>query len=616
MPTVACLCLFLTGCSRKLLWELKDASSPSIEEVMDASERVWHYIDDPAKLAQIQDEEWTSAEYNDSGWLTASGSFGAHEGRLERIADGIRPEVYLRHYLPDGDTVPAYYFRLPFSVDLSIPTETLSADIVYDDAIIIYLNGTEIFSGNVPEGGYPDPNAYGCNKFYDEMPRDTITLDRSLLKDGENILCAELHQANESSSDIFFFMDDWCIGPPKEARLRNETLCLCAGTDETQVFITWRGPIQEDAYVQVMPRNRDRGDFSDAVCYSAERVYEEDEICTYRARIMGLKAGEYLYQAVDQYPTNAHSFTVQSLEDGFSFLCHGDPQIMDKDHKNAMNDYLKLAKHAMGGDTPQLILSLGDQVDEAGNEKQYRRFTEVSLPKEIPLAAVVGNHEIESRMFSRVFCLPNMDHETKDTSGDMSGDYWFFRGNTLFLCLNSNNKDTKAHREFLLQAKEACAKRYGEPVWTVAAFHHGLFSAGKHSGDETTMDLRASYTAMLEEAGVDVAFSGHDHAYTRTWPMKGQSALRGKDSGGIFYFTLGSSTGSKFYDLVEDKPEDAAFCNGEPYPAMTRVDVTEDTFTVTTYQMREEGIVMLDTFQIRSGGAATDTQEQSFDKAH
>lgn len=593
---LVCLCLFLTGSSREQPSALNGEMLPPLEEVMDASERIWSYTDDPARLAQIRDEGWMSADHDDSGWLRAAGSFGAYEGRLKEIEDGICPDVCLRHYLSDGDTVPTYYFRLSFSADLSTLTETLCTDIVYDDAVIIYLNGTEIFSGNVPGEGYPYPNAYGCDRFYDEMPRETVTLERSLFRDGENILCVELHQANESSSDIYFSMGDWSIGPPREAKLRNESLCLCVGADETQALITWRGPIQEEAYVQIMPKNNSGGDFSDAARYPAERVYEEDEICSYRVQIDGLKPGEYIYRAVDRYPTNVYDFVVGSPDNGFSFLCHGDAQIVDEDDEDAMEEYLILAEYAMGEDVPQLILSLGDQVDEAGNEKQYRQFTDGSLLKEIPLAAVVGNHERNSEMFSRAFCLPNMDRATEDSSGDMSGDYWFFRGNTLFLCLNSNNRDTNAHREFLLRAKEACAERYGDPVWTVAAFHHSLFSAGEHRKDEAIIDMRAPYAAMLEEAGVDVVFSGHDHTYTRTWPMKGQSPLQGEGSDGIVYFTLGSSTGSKYYSIIDDGPEYAAFSNGEHDPAITRVDVTDDRFTVTTYQMRKEGIVMLDTF--------------------
>lgn len=64
------------------------------------------------------------------------------------------------------------------------------------------------------------------------------------------------------------------------------------------------------------------------------------------------------------------------------------------------------------------------------------------------------------------------------------------------------------------------------------------------------------------------------------------------------------------FNFIEDEPEHAAFCNGEHCPAMMRVDVTDDTFTVTTYQLRKEGIALLDTFQICSGTDAAGTQKR------
>ena len=79
--------------------------------------------------------------------------------------------------------------------------------------------------------------------------------------------------------------------------------------------------------------------------------------------------------------------------------------------------------------------------------------------------------------------------------------------------------------------------------------------------------------------------------------MDGETPL--PDGGdGVVYFTLGSSTGSKYYSVIGDKLEYAAFRSGDEYPAMTRVDVTDDTFTVTTWQKQEDDIVVLDTYQL------------------
>lgn len=170
----------------------------------------------------------------------------------------------LRHYLPDGDAVPIYYFRLPFSADLSARIETLCTDIIYDDAVIIYLNDTEILSGNVPEEGYPYPNAYGCNRFYDEPLMDTVTLGRSLIRDGENIFSVELYQANENSADIYFSMGDWCFSLPQEVKLRN-------GGEIRETRLDYGGISSQPVFCGRSQQGRDDHRYACALCDHAGR---------------------------------------------------------------------------------------------------------------------------------------------------------------------------------------------------------------------------------------------------------------------------------------------------------------------------------------------------------
>ena len=335
---------------------------PTMDDILDA-DRVWRYIDDPQHLAQIQGTEWTAAGYDDSGWLSAAGAFGAYKGRLHEV-EGEEPTVCLRQYLPSGDTVPTYYFRLAFAARPEYMPEPLDVEISYDDAVIVYLNGKVIFSGNVPPEGYPGPNAYGCEVSLSEPPHETITLDSSMLLEGVNTLCVELHQSAADSSDIFFSLGGLHCGPEEQDRLRNETLNLGVGADETQMLVTWRGPIREDAYVQAEPWSPDWAGFSDAASvYPAQRDYDDDDrdICTYRAVLTDLEPGEYIYRAVDEYPTRTGHFTVSDPKDGFSFLCHGDAQVEDSADQETMVDYEALAEYITDGQTPQLVLSLGDQ---------------------------------------------------------------------------------------------------------------------------------------------------------------------------------------------------------------------------------------------------------------
>ncbi len=571
---------------------------PTLTEILSADERVWRYTDDPARIDGITDGSWTEADFDDSGWLAASGSFGANKGRLEKVGDE-RPDVYLRHYLPNGDALPVYFFRLSFTADAEDTGTSLYADITYDDAVIVYLNGQVIFEGNTPDDGYPSPVSYGCDEVRVDPDTETFTLDESLLREGENILAVELHQDNEDSSDIYFELGDLASGSAIASALRNDTLCLGAGSDESEMLVTWQGPAGRDAYVQVEAGNGT--DFTDgAVRYPADEVYSDEDTgyCTYRAVIGGLEPGDYIYRAVDADPSDIHTFNVPERDENFFFLCHGDPQIRVGEGPDARETYQRLAESLSEKGTPRFVLSLGDQSDSDDDPEPFRYYMSMPLLKTVPLAAVVGNHEKKSELFSRYFFFPNVDDETEDTSGDMSGDYWFSRGNTLFVCLNTNNDHVSEHAEFIEKARKECAERYGEPVWTVAALHYSFFSAGRHSDEKSIRSARGEYADMFREAGVDAVFSGHDHIYTRSKVMDGDRPAEDGTAGTV-YFTLGSSTGSKCYDILNADHDYVAFADEEHCAAMTLVEVSDTAMEVTTYQDRDGSVEELDSYTIR-----------------
>lgn len=577
-----------------------DGALPTLEDIREPAARQWRYTDDPVRLAQIQGTEWTGPDFDDSGWLTGTGAFGANNGRLEALTHDCVPTVCLRHYEPDGDAMPTYYFRLAFTAGAADMAKELNVDITYDDAALVYLNGQIIASCNAPEGGYPSPNAYGCGEVCVDPETGTVALDASLLREGTNILAVELHQANDSSTDVYFDMGYIYSHSPEEeqnAALRNDTVCLGVGPDGSGMLVCWQGPISRGACVLVT--GADDPDFARAASFPARITYPGEEVgaCTYRAEVTGLEPGEYLYRAVDAAPSKTFRFQVAEPGGSFSFLCHGDTQFLEGDDYDDLEIYQSLAEQTMAGGTPEFVLSLGDQVDDKNDPSAYRLFTQAPLLKSVPLAAVVGNHETESALFSRFFFLPNMDIITEDTSGDMSGDYWFFRDGVLFLCLNSNNEDVDAHIRFMRDAIDECVSAYGEPAWTVAALHHSFFSAGQHSGDAIIREGREPYSGAFTELGVDVVFSGHDHCYTRSVPMNGsQPAAEGER--GVVYFTLGSSTGSKLYELSSGEADYAAFAVEGEYPEMARVDVTDQSVTVTVYEDRDGQTEVLDAYTI------------------
>lgn len=264
-----------------------------------------------------------------------------------------------------------------------------------------------------------------------------------------------------------------------------------------------------------------------------------------------------------------------------------------------MEVFETLADFVMNGETPSFILSLGDQSDSSSRSGTYRRFVNTGILKTVPIASIVGNHEKNSDLFSRFFYLPNMDEKSVTDAGDMSGDYWFYYCNTLFLCLDSNNKDMSDHEAFLRAARAECIEKYGEPTFTVASYHHSIFSTGDHADDDTIIERREKYPPLLAAAGVDVVFSGHDHTYTRSYPMDRSTPIKGGTSrDGIVYFTLGSSTGTKFYELSDKDADYAAYTYSEHDPSMTRIDVKGSTMTVTTYVKDKDEYRVLDSYTL------------------
>ena len=98
--------------------------------------------------------------------------------------------------------------------------------------------------------------------------------------------------------------------------------------------------------------------------------------------------------------------------------------------------------------------------------------------------------------------------------------------------------------EALKEAKEDAAK--SECAWKVLVLHQPIY------GTESLMEeaKRREVTAAIEEAGFDAVFSGDDHAYARTYPMKGDTALKEGDREGVIYYVCGdlSSKDNEYHE--------------------------------------------------------------------
>lgn len=138
------------------------------------------------------EDSWTSAGFDDTAWTEAPSGFGYDDGDDATIVPNGTRSVFLRR---------------SFTVNTLEGLEELFFDVDFDDGFVAYLNGTEIARFNM-DGNRPAWNAFANDNYeariYGEGSPLRFVVDdpASLLMAGENLLCIQVHNVNEFSSDM------------------------------------------------------------------------------------------------------------------------------------------------------------------------------------------------------------------------------------------------------------------------------------------------------------------------------------------------------------------------------------------------------------------------------
>lgn len=237
------------------------------------------------------------------------------------------------------------------------------------------------------------------------------------------------------------------------------------------------------------------------------------------------------------------------------------------------------------------ILSAGDQIDYAGTdssdgknvrESEYAGFTYPALLRMLPLATTIGNHESKGTDYKYHYNNPNSEDGLGSTNS--GSDYYFSYGNVLFISLNSNNRNTVEHRELLKKAVESNP----DAKWKVVMFHHDIYGSGQPHSDTDGANLRALFAPLMDEIGIDMCLTGHDHSYARSYLMADGTAIQYDDSvainpEGTLYIAAGSASGSKFYKLATTKQYYIAERSNTQIPTFSTIDFSDESIVIKTY---------------------------------
>ena len=289
-------------------------------------------------------------------------------------------------------------------------------------------------------------------------------------------------------------------------------IMMTPGSNETERYVSWYSDA-DSGYVLLSDASGQKiNEFTAAAKATPQGDYRLSAV------IAGLEAGKtYTYYCKSgEFTSDIYTFTTAS-DNSFTALFVTDIHISGDTLDNEglvensynLNTTINTAveKSQSQGKTVDLLLSAGDQGSD-GLRTEYSGLCATPYLKAIPTATTVGNHDRKSVDYRYFTHQPNTaDMLLKSYVGT---DYWFVKGNVLFLIIDSNNISMGDHRRFVKQAVEA-----NEDVkWRVAMFHHDLYSGRKPNRESENKWLRLMWAPIADEFGFDLCLLGHSHYYT------------------------------------------------------------------------------------------------------
>ncbi|MCR5485223.1 MAG: metallophosphoesterase [Clostridiales bacterium] len=320
---------------------------------------------------------------------------------------------------------------------------------------------------------------------------------------------------------------------------------MSPGKDESERNFSWySGADQKDGHVEVSlyPDMKDAKRFYG----SSVKTFEGD--VSNKVTVSGLKEDtKYYYRCcTSSFKTDVASFKTDSGSD-FSAVYVTDVHISyDPDNDIAIRDnaytfHKTLAAAKKTDPDISLLLSAGDQAS-GGLREEYEGFVASPVMSTLSFAPAVGNHDKKNIAYKTFTNNPN-EYKNCIISSYIGYDYWFVKGDVLFLVLDTNNPSAVDHRNFVKQA----VKQNPDVKWRVAMFHHDLFGGRTPGRESETKLLRLLNAPVMDEFGIDLVLLGHSHYYTisnviydRKTVLKTSDVNSVKDAAGTIYMVSGS----------------------------------------------------------------------------
>lgn len=168
----------------------------------------WKYLDNGSN----QGTAWTAAGFDDSSWASGNGQLGYGDGDESTVVS----------YGPSStNKYLTTYFRKSVAIANINDFAQIQLNCKRDDGIVVYVNGSEVWRNNMPSGTILYNTTASGDASDDGNGIQTSTLDAATagFVTGTNVIAVEVHQRNNTSSDLSFDMEMIGLEAPSQTQV-------------------------------------------------------------------------------------------------------------------------------------------------------------------------------------------------------------------------------------------------------------------------------------------------------------------------------------------------------------------------------------------------------------
>lgn len=459
---------------------------------------------------------WNSTNYNDvtaGNWFSFPSGFGYGDSDDGTVLNDMQ------------NGYAAFFTRKVFVIDNPAAINYLTLGVDYDDGFVAWINGVEVARRNVTSntinqatlaaGNHEASRGDGAsNPQEKEFIAVTNNLS-TLLVSGTNVIAVSCHNVSLSSSDASLIVEVYT----------NITLVrgpFIQMPNSNQVTVVWRTDALTDSAV----------DYGLDLTYSGGTASDASLTNEHVINIPALLPGtNYYYRVRSGGVTLAQGdafHTKRAANQPFRVVIFGDFGAGTSGMSN-------VAAQVNSVTNADLILTVGDNIYPEGQPGLFDPYwfsQYAPIMRRVPTFPALGNHDVGDGDYSGAAYLSNFYLPTNGPAGLIERNYSFDYGNAHFATFDSNpctnpaiNTATIAAIKTWLSNDLASTTK----PWKFVYFHHPPYtSAGTHDDNE---GVKTNIMPIVEAAGVQMVFNGHQHWYERLSAINGVYHITTGDGG-------------------------------------------------------------------------------------